>query len=105
MIMRMMMTLTGFVLAMLGVITFIHSDHNILGILILPYIDLSLAHIIGLTALCSILFLCLHFMPARSFKHLENALLIVLVLCVVMVLNFKSYQEKDYGMYHYKTHH
>ena len=27
-------------------------------------------------------------MPARSFKHLENALLIVLVLCVVMVLNF-----------------
>ena len=35
MIMRMMMTLTGFVLAMLGVITFIHSDHYILGILIL----------------------------------------------------------------------
>ena len=35
MIMRMMMTLTGFILAMLGVITFIHSDHNILGILIL----------------------------------------------------------------------
>ena len=35
MIMRMMMTLTGFVLAMLGAITFIHSDHNILGTLIL----------------------------------------------------------------------
>ena len=76
----------------------------ILGILILPYVDLSLAHIIGLMALCSILFLCLHFMPDRSFKHLENGLLIGLVLCVVMVLNFKPYQEKDYGMYHYKTH-
>ncbi len=76
----------------------------ILGILIIPYIALSLAHIIGLTALCSILFLCLHFMPTRSFKHLENGLFIVLVLCVVMVLNFKPYQEKDYGMYHYKTH-
>ena len=35
MIGRLMMTLTGFILAMLGVITFIHSDHNILGILIL----------------------------------------------------------------------
>jgi len=34
MIMRLLMVLTGFVLAMLGVITFIHSDHNILGILI-----------------------------------------------------------------------
>ena len=39
----------------------------ILGILILPYVALSLAHIIGLTALCSILFLCLHFMPACIF--------------------------------------
>ena len=35
MIGRLMMTLTGFILAMLGVITFIHSDYNILGILIL----------------------------------------------------------------------
>ena len=35
MIMRMMMTLTGFILAMLGVLPFIHSVHNILGILIL----------------------------------------------------------------------
>ena len=34
MIMRLLMVLTGFVLAMLGIITFIHSDHNILGILI-----------------------------------------------------------------------
>ena len=34
MIMRLLMVLTGFVLAMLGVITFVHSDHNILGILI-----------------------------------------------------------------------
>ena len=32
---RLLMVLTGFVLAMLGVITFIHSDHNTLGILIL----------------------------------------------------------------------
>ena len=31
---RLLMVLTGFVLAMLGVITFVHSDHNILGILI-----------------------------------------------------------------------
>ncbi len=31
---RLLMVLTGFVLAMLGVITFIHSDHNTLGILI-----------------------------------------------------------------------
>ena len=31
---RLLMVLTGFVLAMLGVITFMHSDHNILGILI-----------------------------------------------------------------------
>ena len=31
---RLLMVLTGFVLAMLGAITFIHSDHNILGILI-----------------------------------------------------------------------
>jgi uncharacterized membrane protein len=34
MIARLLMVLTGFVLAMLGIITFIHSDHNILGILI-----------------------------------------------------------------------
>ena len=34
MIARLLMVLTGFVLAMLGVITFIHSDHNTLGILI-----------------------------------------------------------------------
>jgi uncharacterized membrane protein len=31
---RLLMVLTGFVLAMLGVITFVHSDHNTLGILI-----------------------------------------------------------------------
>ena len=31
---RLLMVLTGFVLAMLGVVTFIHSDHNTLGILI-----------------------------------------------------------------------
>ena len=35
MIMRLLMVLTGFVLAMLGIITFVHSDHNILGILIM----------------------------------------------------------------------
>ena len=34
MIMRLLMVLTGFVLAMLGVITFMNSDHQILGILI-----------------------------------------------------------------------
>ena len=35
MIMRMMMTLTGFILAMLGAITFLHSaEHHVLGILI-----------------------------------------------------------------------
>ena len=35
MIMRMMMTLTGLILAMLGIITSIHSDHQVLGVLIL----------------------------------------------------------------------
>ena len=35
MIMRLLMVLTGFVLAMLGIITFVHSDHNTLGILIM----------------------------------------------------------------------
>ena len=35
MIMRLLMVLTGFVLAMLGVITFMHSgEHHMLGILI-----------------------------------------------------------------------
>ena len=35
MIARLIMVLTGFVLAMLGIITFIHSgDHKILGLLI-----------------------------------------------------------------------
>ena len=35
MIMRMMMTLTGLILAMLGIITFVHSgEHQLLGILI-----------------------------------------------------------------------
>ena len=34
MIARLLMVLTGFVLAMLGVITFVHSDHQTLGILI-----------------------------------------------------------------------
>ena len=35
MIGRMMMTLTGFILAMLGIITFVHSgEHQMLGILI-----------------------------------------------------------------------
>ena len=33
-IMRIMMTLTGLILGMLGMITAIHSDHEILGILI-----------------------------------------------------------------------
>jgi len=31
---RLLMVLTGFVLAMLGLITFVHSDHQTLGILI-----------------------------------------------------------------------
>tara|TARA_R100001015_G_C4463125_1_gene49336 strand:+ start:57 stop:239 length:183 start_codon:yes stop_codon:yes gene_type:complete len=31
---RLLMVLAGFVLAMLGVITFVHSDHDILGVLI-----------------------------------------------------------------------
>ena len=35
MIMRMMMTLTGLILAMLGIITAIHSDHYVLGVLLL----------------------------------------------------------------------
>jgi len=34
-VMRLIMILTGFVLAMLGLITFIHSDHQTLGVLIL----------------------------------------------------------------------
>jgi len=34
MIGRLLMVLTGFVLAMLGIITFVHSDHQTLGILI-----------------------------------------------------------------------
>ena len=34
MIARLLMVLTGFVLAMLGLITFVHSDHQTLGILI-----------------------------------------------------------------------
>ena len=33
-IMRIMMTLTGLILGMLGMITAIHSDHEVLGILI-----------------------------------------------------------------------
>lgn len=33
-IMRIMMTLTGLILGMLGMITAIHSDHYLLGILI-----------------------------------------------------------------------
>jgi uncharacterized membrane protein len=32
---RLLMVLTGFVLAMLGIITFMHSDHHTLGILIM----------------------------------------------------------------------
>ena len=32
--MRIMMTLTGLILGMLGMITAIHSDHHVLGILI-----------------------------------------------------------------------
>ena len=35
MIGRMMMTLTGFILAMLGAITFMNSDHQVLGVLLL----------------------------------------------------------------------
>ena len=35
MIMRMMITLTGLIVGMLGVITAIHSDHFILGVLLL----------------------------------------------------------------------
>ena len=35
MIMRMMMTLTGLILGMLGIITAIHSDHQVLGIFLL----------------------------------------------------------------------
>jgi len=32
---RMMMTLTGLILAMLGIITAVHSDHQVLGVLLL----------------------------------------------------------------------
>ena len=35
MIGRMMMTLTGLILAMLGIITAVHSDHQVLGVLLL----------------------------------------------------------------------
>ena len=35
MIMRMMMTLTGLVLGMLGIITALHSEHFVLGVLLL----------------------------------------------------------------------
>jgi len=35
MIMRMMMTLTGLILGMLGIITAAHSDHQVLGVLLL----------------------------------------------------------------------
>ena len=35
MIMRMMMNLTGLILAMLGIITAVHSDHQVLGVLLL----------------------------------------------------------------------
>ena len=35
MIMRMMMTLTGLILGMLGIITAMHSDHQVLGIMLL----------------------------------------------------------------------
>ena len=35
MIGRLMMILVGLVLAQLGVITFIHSDHNVVGVLLL----------------------------------------------------------------------
>ena len=31
---KLMMILTGFILTMLGTITFVHSDHQILGIII-----------------------------------------------------------------------
>ena len=65
----------------------------ILGIIFLPYIEVSMALVIGLTVLCSYFFWCLHFLPARSFKHIENAL-IVLVICVVMVLDYNCCQRK-----------
>ena len=35
MIMKMMMTLTGLILAMLGIIVAVHSDHQVLGVLLL----------------------------------------------------------------------
>ena len=35
MIMRMMMTLTGLILSMLGIIVAVHSDHQVLGVLLL----------------------------------------------------------------------
>ena len=35
MIMRMMMTLTGLILAMLGVITAVHLDHQVIGVMLL----------------------------------------------------------------------
>ena len=35
MIMRMMITLTGLIVGMLGVITAIHTDHFVLGVLLL----------------------------------------------------------------------
>ena len=33
-VMRLMMILVGFIIAMLGVITFIHSEHHMLGLMI-----------------------------------------------------------------------
>ena len=37
MIMRMMITLTGLIVGMLGVITAIHSDHFVLGVLLIVW--------------------------------------------------------------------
>lgn len=77
----------------------------VLGILSLAYIEFSFELLMALTAAFSVLFLCLHLLPTRSFKHFEHGLLFVLILCVVQVLNYKTFHEKDFEMYHHKTHH
>ena len=76
----------------------------IIGILILPFIEVSLEVLLVLTVIFSCIFIGFYSKGRHSFKHLENGLLVLILLCVVQILNFHSSQEKEYGVYQNKEH-
>jgi len=76
----------------------------IIGILILPFIEISLEVLFVLIATFSCLFIGLYFKRGQSYKYLENVLLVLILLSAVQVLNDHRFRKKDFSVYQNKEH-